>query len=230
MSSATLVACVSLLAVAAVRAQAPAPLKADEKAAILLLSLGPDFGRPILEELDEMEIKVLSRAMVRVGAVTQDVQLFSASVADNLTLFAEEADASRLRDVLQEVGLGPWHASLPDGLDTELGPAGIGMSAGEAQLLALARIFLADPSVVLLDEPTSRLDPATEELVEKATARLLRGRTGVVIAHRLASPVHVDDVAVLENGRVVEHGPREALAADPASRFFRLLQPSEARS
>jgi len=164
----------------------------------------------------------------RIGAVTQDVQLFGASVTDNLTLFADDADDQRLVQVLRDVGLGPWFASLPDGLQTMLGPSGIGMSAGEAQLLALSRIFLADPAVVLLDEPSSRLDPATEFLVEQATTRLLSGRTAVVIAHRLASLVHVDDIAVLEDGRVVEHGPYAALAADPESRFSRLLQPAEA--
>jgi ABC-type multidrug transport system fused ATPase/permease subunit len=165
----------------------------------------------------------------RIGAVTQDVQLFGASVTDNLTLFADDVDvdvdAPRLVRVLHDVGLGPWFTSLPDGLDTMLGPGGMGMSAGEAQLLALSRIFLADPAIVLLDEPSSRLDPATEYLVEQATARLLAGRTAVVIAHRLASLAHVDDIAVLEDGHVVEHGPRAALAADPDSHFSRLLQP-----
>ena len=161
----------------------------------------------------------LSDVRSRISAVTQDVQLFGASVADNLTLFADDVDEARLLEVLHDVGLGPWFESLPDGLQTVLGPGGIGMSAGEAQLLALSRIFLADPGLVILDEPSSRLDPATEHLVEQATARLLAGRTAVVIAHRLASLVHVDDIAVLEDGRVVEHGPRAALAADPASRF-----------
>jgi len=178
-------------------------------------------------ELGGVDVRDLRLADLRsrVGAVTQDVQLFSASVADNVTLFGDVDDRERLQHVLHEVGLGPWLASLPDGLDTLLGPSGIGMSEGEAQLLALSRIFLADPSVVLLDEPSSRLDPATEALVEEATTRLLAGRTAVVIAHRLESLAHVDDVAVIEGGRVVEHGPRAVLAADPTSRFSRLLRP-----
>jgi ATP-binding cassette subfamily B protein len=182
-------------------------------------------------ELGGVDIRGVATADLRgrVGAITQDVQLFSASVADNLTLFDDAAahDRERLRTVLREVGLGRWLASLPDDLDTVLGPGGIGMSAGEAQLLALSRIFLFDPAVVLLDEPSSRLDPATEHLVEEATARLLATRTAVVIAHRVESLRHVDDIAVLEDGRVVEFGPREQLVADPASRFSRLLQPSE---
>ncbi|MEY2424938.1 MAG: ATP-binding cassette, subfamily bacterial, partial [Actinomycetota bacterium] len=102
------------------------------------------------------------------------------------------------------------------------------MSAGEAQLLALSRVFLADPAVVVLDEPSSRLDPATERLVEAATARLLAGRTSIVIAHRLAALATVDDIAVLADGRVVEHGTRVELAADPNSTFSRLLDPAKA--
>jgi ABC-type multidrug transport system fused ATPase/permease subunit len=171
----------------------------------------------------------LSDVRGRIRAVTQEVQLFNTTVVDNVTLFDESIDDGRVRDVLEVVGLGPWLASLPDGLATVLGANGIGMSAGEAQLLALSRVFLADPAVVVLDEPSSRLDPETERLIEVATARLLAGRTGIVIAHRLAALATVDDVAVLEHGRVVEHGPRTELAADPNSAFARLLEPRKAQ-
>jgi ATP-binding cassette, subfamily B, bacterial len=160
----------------------------------------------------------------RVAVVTQDVQLFAASVRDNLTLFRPAlAGDDRLRAVLAEVGMGGWLATLPEGLDTELGPHGGGVSAGEAQLLALARAFLADPGLVVLDEASSRLDPATELRIESAIARLLAGRTAVLIAHRLSSLSRVDQIAVVEDGLVVEYGSREALAADPDSRFARLL-------
>ncbi|HEY8451623.1 MAG: ABC transporter ATP-binding protein [Micromonosporaceae bacterium] len=160
----------------------------------------------------------------RIAVVTQDVQLFAASVRDNLTLFRPGlADDARLREVLEEVGLGAWLAGLPDGLDTELGPQGGGVSAGQAQLLAFARAFLTDPGLVVLDEASSRLDPATEERVEAAVGRLLHRRTGVLIAHRLSSLSRVDQIAVVEGGRVVEYGPRATLAADPDSRFGRLL-------
>jgi ABC-type multidrug transport system fused ATPase/permease subunit len=120
--------------------------------------------------------------------------------------------------------LGDWFASLPEGLDTVLGPGGSGVSAGEAQLLAFARVFLVDPGLVILDEASSRLDPATEVLIDLAVDRMLAGRTAVVIAHRLSSLERVDDIAVLDHGRVVEHGPRSVLAADAGSRFGRLLR------
>jgi ABC-type multidrug transport system fused ATPase/permease subunit len=166
----------------------------------------------------------------RIGAVTQDVQLFAASVRDNLTLFRPElAGDDRLRAVLAEVGLGGWLAGLPDGLDTPLGGqgtgagAGAGVSAGEAQLLAFARAFLTDPGLVVLDEASSRLDPATEQRIEAAIDRLLTNRTAVLIAHRLSSLSRVDQIAVVADGRVVEYGPRAELATDPDSRFARLL-------
>jgi ATP-binding cassette subfamily B protein len=112
---------------------------------------------------------------------------------------------------------------LPAGLDTVL-QSGNGLSAGEAQLLAFARAFLQQPGLVILDEPSSRLDPATEQLLERAVAKLLHQRTGIIIAHRLATVQRADMILVLENGRLLEFGPREQLAADPHSHFYRLLQ------
>ena len=103
-------------------------------------------------------------------------------------------------------------------------PGGADLSAGQAQLLAFVRVFLGDPGLVVLDEASSRLDPATEALVEGAVDRLLRGRTAVVIAHRLGTLRRADDVAVLDGGRLVEWGPRARLAADPGSRLFALLR------
>jgi ABC-type multidrug transport system fused ATPase/permease subunit len=155
-----------------------------------------------------------------VGVVTQDVQLFQASVRDNLTFFAERPD-DEILDVLERVGLGPWIRRL--GLDTELGAGGQGLSAGEQQLLAFARVFLQDPGVVILDEPSSRLDPVTEMLLATATERLYAGRTVVIIAHRLETVRLADEIMVVEAGRIVEHGPRQTLAADPGTRYAALL-------
>jgi ATP-binding cassette subfamily B protein len=160
----------------------------------------------------------------RVGVVTQDIQLFHASVRDNVTFFDPAEPDARVEAVIEELGLGPWLRTLPDGLDTRLAPGGGGLSAGQAQLLAFARVFLKDPGVVVLDEASSRLDPATERLLERAIDRLLSGRTAIVIAHRLATVERADRVLILEDGRVVEEGDRAALAADPDSRLGRLLR------
>jgi ATP-binding cassette subfamily B protein len=104
-----------------------------------------------------------------------------------------------------------------------IGAGGRGLSGGEAQALALAHVFLREPSVVILDEASSRLDPASEQIIERALDRLLRGRTCIVIAHRLATVERADAIAILEDRRVCEHGPRPQLAGDAASRFYALL-------
>jgi ATP-binding cassette, subfamily B, bacterial len=169
----------------------------------------------------------LRRLRRRVGMVTQQVQLLRASVRDNLTFFDPGVPDARLRDAIDSLGLAPWLDSLGRGLDTELAPGGADLSAGQAQLLAFVRAFLGDAGLVILDEASSRLDPATEALVEGAVDRLLRGRTAVVIAHRLGTLRRADEVAVLDGGRLVEWGPRARLAADPGSRLFALLRAGE---
>lgn len=163
----------------------------------------------------------------RVALVTQEVQLFQASVRDNVTLFDEAVADERVRQVLSEVGLGDWLRSLPDGLNSRIASGGGGLSAGEAQLLVFARVLLRDPGLVILDEASSRLDPVTERLLDQAMMRLLAGRTAILIAHRLATLDHVDDILVLEGGRLVEAGARADLAADPESRYARLRRLGE---
>lgn len=159
----------------------------------------------------------------RIGMVTQEVQLFHTTVRNNLTLFDDRIEDGKILRVIQELGLGEWLAGLPDGLDSVLA-ANSSLSAGQAQLLAFARVFLAEPGLVILDEASSRLDPATEQLIEKAIDRLLAGRTAIIIAHRLATVGRADEILILDGGRVAEYGPRPQLAADPTSRFARLLQ------
>jgi ATP-binding cassette, subfamily B, bacterial len=164
----------------------------------------------------------LGQLRARVGMVTQDVQLFQASVRENLTFF----DAtSRTSASCGARGGRPGRLARapPDGLDTFVKAGGGNLSAGEAQLLAFARVFLKDPGLVILDEPSSRLDPATERHLERCVDRLLRGRTAIIIAHRLETIERADEVMVLDAGRVAEHGPRARLAADPTSRYARLL-------
>ncbi len=158
----------------------------------------------------------------RIGMVTQDVQLFNATVRENLTLFDAGIPDARILSVVEELGLSEWYQSLPNGLDTFL--EGTGLSAGEAQLLAFARVFLKDPKVVILDEPSSRLDPATEQRIDNAVQRLLRGRTSIIIAHRLGTVQQVDEIMILADGEIREHGERTRLAQNPDSLFSQLLK------
>ena len=183
----------------------------------------PDEGRVLLGGRDLRGYR-LADLREHVATVTQDVGLFHGTIRDNLTLYDRGVEDGRLLDIFDRLGFISWYRTQPDGLDTQLGSGGTGMSAGEAQLLALSRVFLKDPDVVVLDEPTSRLDRATEALIEGALDELAAGRTVMLIAHHLATVERCDDILVLEDGRVVETGERERLAADPASRFHQLLR------
>jgi ABC-type multidrug transport system fused ATPase/permease subunit len=160
----------------------------------------------------------------RVAFVTQEIQLFRASVRDNLTLFDRSIPDARIVAALERLGLDGWLNSLDAGLDTMLASGGGGVSAGEAQLLAFTRVFLRDPDVVILDEASSRLDPATEARLERAIDTLLEGRTAIVIAHRLATIARADEVLVMARGEIVEHDEREALANDSGSLFAAMLR------
>lgn len=166
----------------------------------------------------------IAAVRARIGLVTQDVQLFNASLRDNLTLFDDDVPDARLLTALAAVGLDEWLRALPDGLDTIVGAGGVGLSAGQAQVLACTRVLLRDPDVVILDEASSRLDPATERLVHTALERLLNGRTAILVAHRLDTVALADEILVLEDGQVREYGERRALIADPGSRFAALLR------
>lgn len=172
-----------------------------------------------------VDVRAVTLAAVRsrIGLVSQDIHLFNASVRDNLTMFDDRAVDSRITAALQSVGLSQWLRKLPEGLDTILGSKDAALSAGQAQVLACARILLQDPDIVILDEPSSRLDLATERLVQRALARLLEGRTGIIVAHRLTTVSMADDILVLEDGRIHEYGPRTVLEADESSLFSQLL-------
>jgi ABC-type multidrug transport system fused ATPase/permease subunit len=176
--------------------------------------------------LDGVDVRDLPLATLRrnVGLVTQDVQLFQASVRDNVTFFDDTIPDARISEVFERLGMSEWLARLPDGLDTRLEASGGGLSAGEAQLLAFVRVFLRDPGLVILDEPSSRLDLATERMIEQGMRALLAGRTGIIIAHRLATVRRADVILTLGGGRVLELGAREALERQPDSHFAALLR------
>ncbi len=172
-------------------------------------------------DIREAQLEMLRR---NVAIVTQDVQLFRASVRDNLTFFDRSISDEQILATLNELELADWLRSLPQGLDTELDMGSRSLSAGEAQLLAFTRVFLRDPGLVILDEASSRLDPATEQRLERAIDKLFRNRTAIIIAHRLGTLHRANQVMILESGRVSEYGDRKQLASDPNSRFYQLLQ------
>jgi len=159
-----------------------------------------------------------------IGMVTQNVQLFRATVRENVTFFDASVSDAHIMQVIEEVGLEDWFSRLSNGLDTRLEGTGGGLSAGEAQLLTFTRVFLKDPGLVILDEASSRLDPATEEQIEKGVEKLLENRTGIIIAHRLATVSRADDILILEDGHIQEYGKRADLVADDTSRFATLLK------
>lgn len=178
---------------------------------------------PGAHAIQQLSVPELRR---HIGLVTQDVQLFQASVRDNLTLFDATINDEQITSALSQLGLTAWLQRLPAGLETRLGAQGAGLSAGEAQLLAFTRVFLRDPSIVVLDEASSRLDPATEQLIEQAVTRMLQGRSAIIIAHRLATVQRADTIMILERGHCIEYGARATLAADRSSHFSHLLKTS----
>lgn len=183
----------------------------------------PSAGQILLQGQDLRGCQITALRQ-QVGIVTQEVQLFRATVRDNLTFFDRSIPDERIIAVLVELDLADWLHSLPRGLDTELSSGGHNLSAGESQLLAFARIFLRNPGLVILDEASSRLDPATEQRIERAIDRLLCDRTAIVIAHRLGTVQRADEIMILDRGQISEFGPRAQLARDAESQFAHLLQ------
>ncbi len=178
------------------------------------------LGNDSISDLSAVELRQ------RVGLVTQEVQLFQASIRDNLTFFDAQILDTDIIAALKKLGLLDWLQSLPAGLDTPLGANSEGLSAGQAQMLAFARVFLKNPGLVILDEASSRLDPDTERWAERATDRLLQGRTGIIIAHRLQTLQRADQILILKAGKVLEYGDRLSLLAHPQSVYSQMLRAS----
>jgi ABC-type multidrug transport system fused ATPase/permease subunit len=186
-------------------------------------TLVPEPGTVLLDGVDVRTID-LDELRRHVGVVSQRVELLRGTLRDNISLFDRSIDDERILGALGHLGLLHWLADLPDGLDTVLGERGAQLSSGEQQLVAFARLLVRNPAVVILDEATARLDPGTETLLQAATERLLAGRTAIIIAHRLATVASVDDVVVLEHGKVLEHGSRRELLDRPGSAFAQLAE------
>jgi len=170
----------------------------------------PEAGSVRLGGVDLREMSGDSRkAAVRM--VPQDGFLFATTVLDNVLKGRTGATAADANDTVAELGLTEWVARLPAGLDTGIGPGGEGLSVGERQLVAIIRAGLADPGLLILDEATSSLDPATERAMSDALDQLQKGRTTVTVAHRLSTAERADLVAVFDHGRLVEQGTHREL-------------------
>ena len=193
---------------------------------LLVRYLDPERGRVLL---DGHDLRALRLADVRrhVLAVEQDPFVFHASLGDNLRVAAPGADDAELQTAAEVGGLGEWLASAPQGLATVVGERGKALSSGERQRLALARAYLANPSVLVLDEATASLDPATEGRVIAGLDTWIRRRTAILITHRLDVARRADRVVVLEGGRIVEEGKADALMQRGGSfaRLFGLMEP-----
>ncbi|KAB2342748.1 ABC transporter ATP-binding protein [Actinomadura rudentiformis] len=151
----------------------------------------------------------------RIVMVPQDGFLFDASLADNIRYGKLDASDEDLLLALTELGLADWLEGLPRGLATPVGQRGESLSAGERQLVALARAYVADPDLLVLDEATSAVDPATEVRIQRALDGVTRGRTAISIAHRLSTAEAADEVIVFDSGRIVQRGPHAELVTEP---------------
>jgi putative ABC transport system ATP-binding protein len=185
-------------------------------AKLLTRLMDPSSGRVLIDGVPLPSVR-FSSLRERVVMVPQDGFLFDAALADNIRYGRPAATDEDLRLALTELGLADWLDGLPRGLRTAVGQRGESLSAGERQLVALARAYIADPDLLVLDEATSAVDPATEVRIQRALEGLTRGRTAIAIAHRLSTAEAADEVIVFDKGRIVQRGPHAALAAEPGT-------------
>jgi len=174
-------------------------------AKLLTRLMDPSDGSVRIDGVDLRDVR-FSSLRSRVVLVPQEGFLFDASLLENITFGKPDATADDVLLTLTELGLDGWLASLPQGLGTDVGQRGESMSAGERQLVALARAYLADPDLLVLDEATSAVDPNTEVRLQRALDSLTRGRTSIAIAHRLSTAQAADEVIVVDAGRIIERG------------------------
>ena len=189
-------------------------------AKLLTRQYDPQHGSIALGGVDLRDAK-LESLRHRIVMLPQEGHLFSGSIADNVRLADPDASDEAVLHALEQIGARHRFESLPDGIHTNVQTRGVRLSAGERQLVGIARVALADPAVIVLDEATSSLDPATEAAVERALAAVVEGRTVIIIAHRLSTAERADRVVVMDAGRVVEVASHDELVAQ-GERYARL--------
>ncbi|GAB2950713.1 ABC transporter ATP-binding protein [Micromonospora polyrhachis] len=185
-------------------------------AKLLTRLMDPSSGTVLLSGVPLDQVR-FSSLRSRVVMVPQDGFLFDTTVAANVRFARPSLTDAELAEAFTELGLADWVAGLPKGLETPVGERGEALSVGERQLVALARAYVADPDLLVLDEATSAVDPATEVRLQRTLDAVTRGRTTVAIAHRLSTAQAADEVIVVDRGRIVQRGPHDELVRDPSS-------------
>ncbi|SCL15919.1 ABC-type multidrug transport system, ATPase and permease component [Micromonospora nigra] len=185
-------------------------------AKLLTRLMDPTEGEVLLSGVPLTQVRFDS-LRARVVMVPQDGFLFDATVAENVRFARPELTDAQLTTAFTELGLADWLDGLPSGLLTPVGERGEALSVGERQLVALARAYVADPDLLVLDEATSAVDPATEVRLQRTLDAVTRGRTTLAIAHRLSTAQAADEVIVVDRGRIVQRGPHDELVRDPES-------------
>lgn len=182
-----------------------------------------DEGMVLLGGLDHRQVD-LNHLRSRLGMVSQEIQIFNTTVRENLRLYDLTISDDQIVKVLQKVGLESWLNTLSKGLDSIITAKGSNLSAGQAQLLGLGRVFLKKRDLVILDEPTSKISPASEDLITKAIRTLQQESTCVVIAHHLKTVENADYILILEDGRIIEYGEEKVLRLQDTSHYAQLLK------
>jgi ATP-binding cassette subfamily B protein len=178
---------------------------------LLMRFYEPQSGRILIDDdpLDALDLQAHRR---RIGLVPQEPVIFSASARDNIAYGRPDASDAEIRAAAEAAAATEFLDRLPEGFQTFLGEKGVRLSGGQRQRVAIARAIQCDPSLLLLDEATSSLDAESERLVQEALEHLMRGRTSIVVAHRLATVQRADRILVLDEGRIVEQGRHDDLA------------------
>jgi ATP-binding cassette subfamily B protein len=172
----------------------------------------PDQGRIFLDGHDLRDLKLASLS-AQIGMVTQETHLFHDSIRTNLLYARLDASQDELEEAARAANIHNFIMDLADGYDTIVGERGYRLSGGEKQRIALARVILKDPRILVLDEATSHLDSESEQLIQEALRRVMAGRTSIVIAHRLSTILAADQILVMDRGQIVERGNHDELLA-----------------